>query len=196
MISSGMCRWLKTLGLGVALAAIAGFVVPTFADPPSHAPAHGWRKKHDPYYVGYTGRQWERDYGILEGNCNRKTIGAVLGGVVGGAVGSQVGEGSDRKVAIVLGTVIGALIGRQIGRNMDEKDRACIGHALELAKGGQSVRWANEATGVTYLVTPAAGAKDGGACRNFKLKATREGRSRIQDGRACRSGDGVWQMAQ
>ena len=22
------------------------------AEPPAHAPAHGWRKKHDPAYVG------------------------------------------------------------------------------------------------------------------------------------------------
>ena len=28
---------------------------PAFADPPAHAPAHGWRKKNDPDYVGYTG---------------------------------------------------------------------------------------------------------------------------------------------
>jgi len=35
--------------------------LPALADPPDHAPAHGWRKKHDPAYVGYTGREWERD---------------------------------------------------------------------------------------------------------------------------------------
>ena len=58
------------------------------ADPPAHAPAHGWRKKHDPYYVGYTGTQWERDYDVTSGRCNREEIGAVLGGVAGGVVGS------------------------------------------------------------------------------------------------------------
>ena len=74
------------------------------ADPPDHAKAHGWRKKNDPRYVGYTGREWERDYGVLEGTCNRKEIGTVLGAVVGGAIGSQVGDGSGRTVAIIVGS--------------------------------------------------------------------------------------------
>ncbi|TCJ18142.1 hypothetical protein EZJ19_02570, partial [Parasulfuritortus cantonensis] len=64
---------------------------PVWADPPGQAPAHGWRKKHDPYYMGYTGRKWDDDYGITLGRCNRDAVGAVLGGVVGGAIGSRVG---------------------------------------------------------------------------------------------------------
>ncbi|MEZ5628509.1 MAG: hypothetical protein R3E34_13455 [Rhodocyclaceae bacterium] len=58
--------------------------VPVLADPPAHAPAHGWRKKHDPDYIGYTGRKWERDYGILDGRCSTEAVGAVVGGVIGG----------------------------------------------------------------------------------------------------------------
>lgn len=181
---------------GIAALAVASFglAVPAFADPPSHAPAHGWRKKHDPYYLGYTGRQWGQDYGIIEGRCNREAIGAVLGGAAGGAIGSQIGDGDERVVAIVLGTVIGALIGREIGRDLDEKDRACVGHALELAKDGQSVRWVNEGSGVSYVLTPVAGAQAGGSCRNFDLQVTRAGNVQTQPGRACRTGDGTWEM--
>jgi len=181
---------------GIAALAVVslGLAVPAFADPPSHAPAHGWRKKHDPYYLGYTGRQWGQDYGIIEGRCNREAIGAVLGGAAGAAVGSQIGEGDERVVAIVLGTVIGALIGREIGRDLDEKDRACVGHALELAKDGQSVRWLNESSGVSYVLTPVASAQDGGTCRNFNLQVTRAGNVQTQPGRACRTGDGTWEM--
>jgi surface antigen len=184
---------LRQSGLAVLFAAVLGVALPAFADPPSHAPAHGWRKKHDPYYRGYTGRQWEHDYGIVDGRCNRDAIGTVLGGVVGGAIGSQVGEG--RAVAIVLGTVIGAVIGRQIGRNLDDQDRGCIGHALELAKDGQSVRWLNERYGVTYVVKPVGGVQNGGTCRNFELQASRDGKAQSQQGRACRTGDGTWRMS-
>ena len=130
-----------------AIAVLATSVV--VAEPPDHAKAHGWRRKNDPNYVGYTGHKWERDYGVLEGSCNRKEIGTALGAVVGGAIGSQVGDGSNRTVAIIVGSVIGAAIGREIGRDLDEGDRACVGHALELAKAGQRVRWINETTGVT-----------------------------------------------
>ncbi len=174
------------MGLTLTLSFLAA------AEPPDHAKAHGWRKKHDPNYVGYTGKTWERDYGILEGHCNRKEIGTVLGAVAGGAIGSQIGDGSGRTVAIIVGSVIGAAIGREIGRDLDEADRACVGHALELAKDGQRVRWINDRTGVTYVVAPLAPALRGDACRPYKLTATRDGKSTTTDGKACRSNDGTW----
>lgn len=181
-------KLLKSLALAVAL-----FVgMAALADPPDHAKAGGWRKKHDPRYVGYTGRQWERDYGVLEGSCNRKAIGTALGAVVGGVVGSQIGDGDGRTVAILVGSVLGAVVGREIGRDMDEGDRACVGHALELAKSGQSIRWLNESTGVSYLLTPQGVPKAGEACRAYKVTATHAGKSRSTDGRACRAGDGTW----
>lgn len=163
-----------------------------FAEPPDHAKAHGWRKKHDPRYVGYTGGTWEHDYGVLEGTCNRKEIGTVLGAVVGGVIGSQVGDGSGRAVAIIVGSVLGAAIGREIGRDLDDGDRACVGHALELAKDGQRVRWTNETTGVAYVVAPLAAAKPGDACRPYKITATLAGKSTTRDGKACRAKDGTW----
>ncbi len=186
---------LKSFGLSVTFSAGLGLALPSFADPPPHAPAHGWRKKNDPYYVGYTGHQWEKDYGIIDGRCNRDAIGAIVGGVIGGAIGSQVGEGSDRKVAIIVGTVLGAVIGREIGRDLDDGDRACIGHALELARGGQSVRWLNDRTGVTYVLTPAATKQKDDKCRSYTLQVSAGGKSRTQKGKGCLKGDGVWQIA-
>jgi surface antigen len=184
------------LRLVVARAAaivLAMACLPALADPPEHAKAHGWRKKHDPSYVGYTGRQWQRDYGIIEGRCNRDEIGTVLGAVVGGAIGSQVGDG--RPVAIIVGSVLGAVIGREIGRDLDDRDRGCIGHSLELLKVGQSVRWVNDKTRVSYLLTPlAAGKGDSSSCRRFNLLASLDGKSRTSEGRACRSSDGTWSM--
>src|ERR687896_829519 len=90
--------------IGLALSA------PALADPPPWAPAHGWRKKNDPNYVGYTGKKWDRDYGIVEGRCNTAAVGAVLGGVTGAAIGSRA-SADDRPIAIILGTTIGAVIG-------------------------------------------------------------------------------------
>jgi surface antigen len=177
----------------IALAVV--LTVPALADPPEHAKAHGWRKKHDPAYVGYTGKEWPRDYGIIEGRCNRDQIGTVVGAVVGGAIGSQVGEGSERTVAIIVGSVLGAVIGREIGRDLDDRDRACVGHSLELVKLGQNVRWVNDKTRVTYLLTPLAPAKgDKSHCRRFKLQATFDGRAKASDGFACRAADGTWKM--
>jgi surface antigen len=171
---------------------LTALCAPTLADPPDHAKAHGWRKKHDPAYVGYSGKEWSRDYGIIAGRCNRDEIGTVLGAVVGGAIGSQVGEGSGRAVAIVVGSVLGAVIGREIGRDLDDGDRACVGHSLELAKVGQSVRWMNDATKVAYIVTPIEAKDVGAGCRKFNMKATRDGKSQTSTALACRNGEGTW----
>lgn len=166
---------------------------PALSDPPDHAKAHGWRKKHDPRYVGYTGREWERDYGVREGSCHRKEIGTVVGAVVGGAIGSQIGDGTGRTVAIIVGSVLGGVIGREIGEDLDEADRGCFGHALELAEPGHAVRWVNDRTHVSYVLTPLA-IKDSKNCRRFKLEASEGKKRKASEGRACRDGDGVWRM--
>jgi surface antigen len=167
----------------------------TYGDPPPWAPAHGWRKKNDPYYVGYTGRKWDRDYGIVSGRCNREAVGAVLGGVTGGAIGSQVGKGSGRDIAILVGTVAGAIIGAQIGRDMDQTDRACMGHALELAAANKRVSWTGADRNTTYLLTPHDGFRQNGRqCREFTLTTTSGGRQHDGRGKACQTADGTWQV--
>lgn len=166
------------------------------ADPPPWAPAHGWRKKHDPYYVGYSGKKWENDYGVLSGRCNRSAVGAVLGGVVGGAVGSQVGGGEGRKVATILGAVLGAAIGAKIGRDMDQADRACLAHAIELVETNRNTRWSNPQTGVSYVLTPTRDyIRDGHNCRDYNLQlSSGKGRGEQTRGTACKAGDGAWRI--
>jgi surface antigen len=166
-----------------------------YGDPPPWAPAHGWRKKNDPYYTGYTGKQWDRDYGVLNGNCNREAIGAVVGAVAGGAVGSQVGGGSGRRVAIVVGTIAGAILGAKIGRDIDQADRACMGHALELAGDRKRVAWTSADKRSRYLLTPVQGFEHNGAhCREFDLTVTAGGRGETNRGMACPLGDGTWRI--
>ena len=113
------------------------------AEPPSHAPAHGWRKKNDPTYVGYTGTKWERDYQIASGSCNREEIGAVVGGVIGGVIGAQNSSAENRTVAVIIGAAAGALLGSRIGRALDDADRGCFGHVLEIGAAGRPVKWSN-----------------------------------------------------
>ena len=181
------------LACGVALTA----AVPqgAYADPPPWAPAHGWRKKHDPNYVGYTGKKWEQDYGVVQGNCNRQAAGAAVGAAAGAAVGSQIGGGDGRKIAIIVGTVLGAVIGAKIGRDADNADRACIGQALELTGDNRSVRWSAPDKGPQYLLTPVSGfEKDGLKCRNYKLSVSQSGKQENLKGAACRKDDGTWQV--
>lgn len=165
-----------------------------WADPPPWAPAHGWRKKHDPYYTGYSGKKWSDDYDIIQGKCNRDKIGAVLGGVVGGAIGSTVGKGDGKTVAIIVGTVLGAVVGHKIGEELDKADRACIGHALELAADKHSVVWDNPDNGLSYRLTPIRGmVVDGRKCREYDLAVHGDGIDEKRREKACQSGEGKWQ---
>jgi len=184
----------RILPRAIALAAVALPCI-ALATPPSWAPAHGWRKKNDPAYAGYSGHNWEYDYGVRSGHCDRAEIGAVLGGVAGAAIGSEVAKGDNRVVAMVVGTVIGAAIGSEIGRRMDTTDRYCVGHSLELASAGQTVSWTNPTTRVSYQLTPLDKGVSEDGCRKFRLIAT--GGFGLSEGRttACAGEDGVWNLA-
>lgn len=184
----------NSLACAAALALTVVCALQAFAQPPPHAPAHGWRKKHDPHYVGYSGREWEHDYDITLGRCNREAIGTVIGGVVGGALGAHSGA-ENRQVATIIGAAVGALLGNRIGRKLDEADRSCFGHALEIGMTGRPVIWTNESAGVRYELTPGAEReRNGASCREFTM-VTFAGRSRSSKaGVACPSSPGVWQV--
>lgn len=86
-------------------------------------------------------------YGIPEGRCNTAALGTVLGGALGGAIGARVADREDRPIAMFLGAAIGAIVGNAIGRDIDEADRACMGHALELAGERKTVVFSSGARG-------------------------------------------------
>jgi surface antigen len=192
--------------LPVTLALAAVFATgPAFADPPDHAPAHGYHKKHKHqdhdyeydddhdrreyrtvrYYEGKSGVSYVRDYGISSGRCNRDEIGTVIGGVTGAVIGGQVADRDNRAVGMVVGGVFGAVLGHAIGDSLDHGDRACMGHALELGRPGVPVVWHND--GPRYHFTPRGAARAG--CRNAPLVV--DGR-RPRDVLACPSGRGEW----
>ncbi len=184
----------KTFALGALLPIT--LALPALADPPSHAPAHGWRKKHPADYVGYTGERWENDYEVSAGRCNREAVGAAIGGVVGGVVGSRVASPENRVVATIIGATAGALLGAKVAHALDDADRGCFGHALEIASAGHRVVWTNDAVGVRYELSPgAARDRDGRSCRAFTLVEIAGRRSTSESGIACRVQAGVWRVA-
>jgi surface antigen len=189
-----MNRTAKALLLASTLAAFTGAA---FADPPAHAPAHGWRKKNDPHYVGYTGKQWEQDFEISSGRCNRQEIATVIGGIAGGAIARRVAEPENRTVATIVGAIAGAIIGNRIGKELDEADRSCFGHALEIGQTGQRIAWTNETNGLRYELSPGADRpRATQACREYTM-VTIAGRNdrTSHTGLACQSAPGVWQVA-
>lgn len=167
------------LGLGMAASA--------FGKPPPWAPAHGYRAK----YAGYSGHGWDRDYGVLGGRCNTDEILAAAGAVAGGVIANRTAP-DNRTVATILGAVIGGVIGNEIGDRIDERDRACIGHSLELVPAGQSVRWENSASGLSYQLRPVRDLANG--CREFELTAGKGKHARPAKLRGCARSTGSWSL--
>ena len=165
---------------------------PAAAAPPPHAPAHGWRKKNDPTYRGYTGADWERDFGVRSGRCNTDEILTAVGAVAGGVIGNRTASDEHRTVATIVGAVIGGVVGHKIGDAIDDRDRACIGHSLELASTGQAVTWRNSTSGIDYVVRPVRDRASG--CREFELVANRSGKKQSDRLYACRENGGAWEF--
>lgn len=187
----------RTLTLLALVAGSLAVAVPlnSYGDPPPWAPAHGKRKKGDPY-TGYTGKKWDKHYGVIAGRCNREVVGAAVGAAVGGAIGSQVAKEENRPIAILVGSVAGAIIGAQVGRGLDETDRACIGHALELVGDKRSVIWASADNRRTYRFYPLRGVEQNGVrCREFDFRVTTtDGIKKTNRVKACPGGDGTWRF--
>ena len=113
----------------LALAA-ATLIVPAtavIADPPDHAPAHGYYKKkgkykqHDRYrdaqYIRSDSRVWRGDDGRYYCKRDNGTTGLIIGAAVGGLAGNEIAGRGDKTLGAILGAAGGALLGREIDRS-------------------------------------------------------------------------------
>jgi len=151
---------------------------------------HDYGRHEGGYYRGYGGDNWDDDYGIVRsGRCNSDAVLGVVGAVTGGIIGHNAGGPRDRGVATVLGAIAGGVLGTAIGSSIDDGDRACMGHALELAPIGRPVIWMNPHTRVNWRLVPVRDVSP--TCREFDLyrEGRHAGRERVV---ACRRGRGDW----
>ena len=141
-------RTTTKFSMALALIVAAGLAAPVVADPPDHAPAHGWRRKQNNQdYEGYEGKHWDRDYAVLSGRCDRHAVATAIGGVVGGVIGSQVAQPENRTIATIVGAAVGALIGNLAGgrlrrrRNVDQRLLAVAPsrHVIRIGAGGGDI---------------------------------------------------------
>ena len=160
------------------------------AAPPPHAKAHGWRAKH----MGHTGYEWEMDYGVLSGRCDHEAVATAIGGVTGAIIGNRVADSEDRTVATIVGALAGAFIGNRIGERLD---RAVVlsQSGYQLGQSGQAVSWTNGPT--MYRMIPGADSeRNGSTCREFTLRASAGSDQSTQQGLACQSERGAWEIVQ
>jgi hypothetical protein len=110
----------------LALAAATMIVSPTavLADPPAHAPAHGYYKKkgkhnryREPQYIRDDSRVWRGDDGRYYCKRDDGTTGLIIGAAVGGLAGHEIAGRGDKTLGAILGAAGGALLGREIDRS-------------------------------------------------------------------------------
>ncbi len=139
-------------------------------------------------HVGHAGRTWNNDFGVRAGRCDT----AMLVHIVGTSTGTKAASPDVPAVGMLADRTLGATVGARPGRHLDYVDRACIGHALELAPQGRVVTWTSSATSVSYTLTPVRNAARG--CRQFRLVARRGGETETTTQLACTNGDGRWAL--
>lgn len=113
----------KTL-LAATMVALALPIAPVAADPPSWAPANGWRAKnynqrnYAPAYRTDNGvRYWQGQDGRYYCKRSNGTVGLLIGGVAGALVGRAIDTRGERTTGTIVGAAAGALLGREVDRN-------------------------------------------------------------------------------
>lgn len=137
--------------IAVSAAALALLLTATpatvSADPPSWAPAHGHRDKHDDdrddeyrdydrrsypsnqYWGGYNSRYATRyganNYGIHNGTCNHAQLGGLLGsanpsGVLGNTIGNAVSGALAQQGNPLVGAIAGAVVNQMLGNQVGQ----------------------------------------------------------------------------
>lgn len=136
---------------------------------------------HAKNFIGYTGKRWVSDYGVLHGECNVKELSKTL------KKGSSVSETAQLEIDQ---TAIALLAGTR-SESANQLDSACFGHTLELVPSGQAVRWLNTSSGVGVYLSP--GAKSD-TCRTYLGVVAVSGQKTKFRGEACSPSPGVWRL--
>lgn len=182
---------MKTIRMLAIAALAATLAAPAIAaGPPDHAPAHGYRNKDKQArkFRGYSGVEWQEDYGIQGGRCNTDTVLTVIGAAGGAVIANRTADRDNRAIATILGAIVGGVIGNEIGERIDDADRACMGHGLEVGAVGRTITWTNPKTKVSHTLRPVKDLPDN--CRLFEYRAGQQ--AKMSTMTACRNTSAGW----
>jgi hypothetical protein len=127
-----------------------------------------------PRFIGYTGKPWATDYGVLSGECNTKEAPRQTGAMAM----LELDEASLANLPPALNTL-----------NLGTTDALCFGHTLELVPAGQFVRWISPSSGAGIYVAPYAKSD---SCRTYLGVVAQNGQKTKFRGEACTKAPGVW----
>lgn len=132
-------------------------------------------------YVGYTGKQWANDYGVVTGACQADQL----------AKASDALTSSDPLTATLKITpALSKFLNEKVATPAEALvDTACFGHALELVPAGQRIHWVNPVSGTTvHLIL----GNTSDTCRMFSGVTITSHAKKTFRGLACSHEHGVW----
>jgi hypothetical protein len=134
-------------------------------------------------FIGYTGKSWNSDFGVLRGQCDAKLVQSEA---LKGTLTEQMAyvESNDTfKTIFTESQLVDAFA----------VDSHCFGHTMELVPSGQAVRWLNPVNGVGVYLSP--GAKSD-TCRTYLGVTIVKGEKTKFRGEVCSPSKGAWQIQQ
>ena len=164
----------------IAAFAIAGLTAPVIAQPPEHAPAHGYRRNlaEGHFHHRFEERYADRDFRYYDRACATTTESAI-----GAVLGSLAGE---------------AALGARLGLLASDCDRAQYGYAArEAFDRNDPAYFRNPETGLHGVIQPGdAFRRDGRDCRRGEAEFfTPDGGYETDGVVLCRDGRGGWEIA-
>ncbi|MCQ8897179.1 hypothetical protein NQT62_12115 [Limnobacter humi] len=131
-------------------------------------------------FIGYTGKGWVSDYGVLKGECNVPAL-----------IGPNKKPLPAQMAMVDVDAAFDAVLPNGKNDTARQLDAQCFGHTLELVPTGQAVRWVNPLSGNGVYLSP--GAKSD-TCRTYLGVLASSGQKSKFRGEACSTAPGVWKI--
>lgn len=132
-------------------------------------------------YIGYTGKSWSNDYGVLAGNCQTEAFGET----------APDNKSADMAAYLLVEPNFQKTFPESPAQANQQVDSLCFGHTLELVPTGKSVHWKNPSTGSDVFLTPG---KQSDNCRTFNGVKVSDGKKQKFSGVACSDQPGQWKI--
>ena len=134
-------------------------------------------------FIGYTGKGWNEDFGVLRGKCQAKQV----------QEEALKGSLTMQMAYVEVTSSFSGIFPQNEFVDALAVDSHCFGHTLELVPSGQSVRWLNPVSGVGVYLSPGPKSDN---CRSFLGVTIVEGEKKKFRGEVCSSIKGLWQIQQ
>lgn len=134
-------------------------------------------------FIGYTGKGWNSDFGVLRGQCEAKLV----------QIEALKGTLPDHMAFVETTPSFKTIFPESQLVDAYAVDSHCFGHTMELVPSGQAVRWLNPVSGVGVYLSP--GAKTD-TCRTYLGVTIVNGEKKKFRGEVCSPSKGLWQVQQ